>query len=362
MTKAKKILILSGSLIVIILMIIFFVRARQVLDPLKFEFVEVSQGDLVAVVSATGTINPLNTFTVGTQVSGIIEKIYVDFNDEVSQGQVLAELDQSVLKVNVANSETNLKKAQAGQRLAQIEYERTQALKAKEYVPQSDLDIKQVEAELKQAEVETAQIELERDQVELNYAVITSPVSGVILSREVEVGQTVAADFTTPELFFIAEQLDAMKIEADISEADISKIKSGQKVIFNVDAYPQQEFIGHVAQVRLDPNNDNNVITYSVIITVDNSQLLLFPGMTAFVNIEVAQKNNALYVDNAAFRFIPQQPFVLPEDEAQTPIYLWRDTGLQPVAVDKGLQTMLFTEIISSEIQAGDQVVIYYLG
>lgn len=329
-------------------------------------------GDITQTVSANGTLNPVVLVSVGTQVSGTVKKIYVDFNDKVEKGQVLMELDPSLFAAQVAQSEANLANAKASLELAQANAGRMQELYKKEYVSKQELDTS-VQA-LKSAEAQVALVtaQLQKDRTNLEYSIIRSPVSGVVVARLVNTGQTVAASFQTPTLFSIAQDLSKMQIDTSFAEADIGSIKVNQPSIFTVDAFPNKTFKGSVNQVRLNPTTQQNVVTYDVVINVSNPEKILLPGMTAYVNIIVAQKKNILTVPNAALRFKPPEETSSPVENASAAkrikkqdkdnatsgkVYVINNGLLKPVIVTLGITDNKTTEILSGDIKAGDTVV-----
>lgn len=262
-------------------------------------------GAITQIVSANGTLNPVTLVSVGSQVSGIVKKIYADFNDHVKAGQILLELDPSLIQAQLQQSMANVENAHATLDLARANEARTRELYAQEYVTRLELD--QAVQALKSARAQLAVYEAQatRDRTNLSYTVIRSPVSGVVVSREVNTGQTVAASFQTPTLFKIAENLSKMQIDTNYAEADVGSIKDGQQVNFRVDAFPNRSFHGVVHQVRLNPTTQQNVVTYDVVIAVENIDKSLLPGMTAYVNIIIAQRKDILLLPNAALRYRP---------------------------------------------------------
>jgi HlyD family secretion protein len=329
-------------------------------------------GDITQTVSANGTLNPVVLVSVGTQVSGTVKKIYVDFNDKVEKGQVLMELDPSLFAAQVAQSEANLSNAKASLELAQANAGRMQELYKKEYISKQDLDTSVQALKSAQAQVALATAQLQKDRTNLNYSVIRSPVSGVVVARLVNTGQTVAASFQTPTLFSIAQDLSKMQIDTSFAEADIGTIKVNQPSIFTVDAFPNKTFRGSVNQVRLNPTTQQNVVTYDVVINVSNPEKILLPGMTAYVNIIVAQKKNILTVPNAALRFKPPEETSSSVENASTAkrvkkqdkdnaasgkVYTLNNGVLKPVIVTLGITDNKTTEILSGDIKAGDTVV-----
>lgn len=263
------------------------------------------RGAITQTVSANGTLNPVTLVNVGSQVSGIVKKIHADFNDHVKAGQILLELDPALIEAQLQQSTANVQNARASLELARANEARTRGLFAQEYVTRLELD--QAVQALKSARAQLAVYEAQakRDRTNLSYTVIRSPVSGVVVSREVNTGQTVAASFQTPTLFKIAQDLRKMQIDTSYAEADVGSIHVGQKANFRVDAFPNRSFQGVVHQVRLNPTTQQNVVTYNVVVSVDNADQSLLPGMTAYVNIIIAQRKDVMMVPNAALRFRP---------------------------------------------------------
>jgi len=283
----------------------YFLLWNSTSKDIKYRTEDISRGSIVVQVRATGTINPVQTVQVGSQVSGIIEKIYVDFNSEVKQGQIIARIDSTFLNASVKEAQANLERNQAQVNEAKRTFARTQELFKKNLVSQADLDAATTTHESAQAQLKQTQAALDRAMVNLRYAVIRAPIDGVVISRDVDVGQTVAASLQTPKLFSIANDLRQMRVEASVDEADIGQIKAGESVTFTVDAYPEQQFRGSVSQVRIAPVTVQNVVTYTVIIDVPNPDLKLRPGMTATVSILIDRRDNVLRVPTLALRFQP---------------------------------------------------------
>jgi len=267
---------------------------------------EVPQTDeIIEKVEATGTINPVTQTTVGTQVSGKIQQLFVDYNSIVKKGQLLAVIDPSTYESALVQQEANLQKAQSVFLNSKRTYERNQRLYQLQLISKSDLDSAETDYLSDQAQVTQAKASLDNAKINLGYTKIYSPVNGIVISKNVEVGQTVAASFSTPTLFTVAEDLTKMQIEVSISEADIGKIKEGQKAEFNVDAYPDLTFEGKVTQVRNAATTTSNVVTYTVIVSVSNKNLELKPGMTANASIITGESKGAFTVANSALRFVP---------------------------------------------------------
>ena len=323
---------------------------------------------LAQKVSATGTINPVQTVEVGTQVSGSIAKIYVDFNDEVKAGQIIAKMDIRNLIATVNESKANLLRAEIQMNQAKRNLDRTKDLYDKEH--ESDIVMEKAEDDynLSKANYNTAKIQLERNHVNLGYATITSPIDGVIISRKVDEGQTVAATFATPAMFVIAKDLKKMKIEASVDEADIGQVRKGQLVMFAVDAYPNEIFNGIVEQIQLQPITLQNVVTYTVEILVDNSDLKLLPGMTATLEIIISSEENKLTVPNGVFSFIMLPELetqaidlgykIIKSDSSENAALIWKfdSTTFTQISVQKGYSNGIKT-IVSGSINAGDNIV-----
>ena len=327
----------------------------------EYSLVNISRGDLRQVVTATGEIQPVNTVNVGSQVSGTIDNLYVDFNSTVKKGDILLTIEPSVLQATVDEANASLISAKSQRDYAKNEYERNKMLYADGFISRAEME--QSETTYQQAEqsVKRMQSQYERAVTNLGYATIISPVDGTVISRKVDVGQTVAASFQTPDLFEIAEDLTKMQIETSVSEADIGVIKDGQPVTFTVDAYPTETFEGVVRQIRLSPTVTSNVVVYTVVIDVDNTDLRLKPGMTAFVTIIISEKENVWKAPNAAFLV---RTFNGVADESvingatpKTHLMLMRDENIVVVPYQKGLSTATETEIVSDEIQIGDKII-----
>ena len=275
-----------------------------------FDTVRVSRGTITNTVTATGTIEAITTVEIGTQVSGIIEHIYVDFNDNVKQGQVLAKLDETSLRAQVEQSQANVDQAQAQLNFQEATFNRLKALFDKNLIAQADYDQALFNFENSKASLSNARSALARARVNLTYATIYSPIDGVVLNRAIEEGQTVAASFNTPEMFTIVNDLTQMEVQTSVDEADIGRVKQGQRVEFTVDAYPDLKFEGSVSQVRLQPITTNNVVTYVVILNAPNPEKKLMPGMTASATIYIEEKHNTLVVSGKSLRFTPDEGFL----------------------------------------------------
>lgn len=370
---------------------VFFNGERK--TPVHYRTAAVERGPVISIVNATGTINPVVLVEVGTQVSGMIKSLHADFNSRVKAGETVAVIDpepfkarreQAVSNLEVARSNVARSKADLAQRKRELE--RVQSLLPQQFVAQNDVDValtsyQSAEAQLRvaEAQVKQATAALSAAEQELKYTVIRSPIDGIVVARNVEVGQTVAASFATPNLFLIALDLTKMQVDTNVSESDIGGMKEGQEAVFTVDAYPGESFTGTIRQVRLAPINVQNVVTYNVVVGVDNTDLRLKPGMTANVSIIVAQNDKALKVPNAALRFMPprserERPQVngptasvvaggsiAKSDEALTQKTVWKlteDESLAHIPVQTGISDGVATEILSVGLTEGDMVVI----
>ena len=304
----KKISYAIGIIIVVVVigLIIFnAVNSKDISN--QYVFDKIKRGNLINTVSSTGTINAVSTVEVGTQVSGIIDKIYVDFNDQVHKGQLMAVLDTVLLKTTLMDAQANMEKAKAQLEEAQADYDRNLPLFQKKLISEAEFLPIQIQLKTQKANLISAQASLERAQRNLRYAFIHSPINGTVIQRNVEEGQTVAASLQAPVLFVIAEDLSKMEIHAQVDESDIGMIKEGQKVTFTVQAYPDKTFNGVVRQIRLQPTTVQNVVNYTVIIDAANNDNLLLPGMTATIDFIVEERQDVLLVPNTALRFQPSQ-------------------------------------------------------
>ena len=305
----KKILIIIAAIVALAIAAWFlFFRTQGV----KYEWKtsKIDKGDITVTVTATGTLNAVTTVQVGTQVSGIINKILVDFNSVVKEGQVIALLDTTYLSAAVEDASATMERNRIQVTQTKRDFDRTKILFDEGVVAQADYDAALSAYETAVSNQRSAQANLNRAYINLRYATITAPISGVIVSRAVDVGQTVAASFNTPTLFTIANDLTKMQVQASVDEADIGKIKVGQPVTFTVDAYENQEFSGTVQQVRLQPTVTQNVVNYTVIIDVPNPDMKLLPGMTANITVTIDEVKDVMRVPSTALRFNPPQAYI----------------------------------------------------
>lgn len=332
----------------------------------RYKTQALERGGVIQTVSANGTLNPVVLVNVGTQVSGTVRKLHVDFNDKVSEGQPLAELDPSLFQAQAASSDASVNSAQATLELAQANEARMRDLFRQEYISRQELDQAVQALKSARAQLALARAQNLKDRTNLAYTVIRSPVSGVVVSREVDTGQTVAASFQTPTLFKIAQDLSKMQIDSSFAEADVGSIQVGQPVRFTVDAFPNRSFKAVVKQRRINPTTVQNVVTYDVVVAVDNPEQILMPGMTAYVNVTVAQRKNVLLVPNAALRFRPADAAAkngkARKEERKkgtgVTVHVLENGELKPLAIGIGITDNRFTEVTSGDLKAGDAVVV----
>ena len=311
---------------------------------------EAAKQDIVNSVTATGTIEPVTSVDVGTQVSGVISKLYVDYNRVVKAGQVIAELDRTNLMSELSSAQASLKSAQSELDYQKTNYERYKALYDKGLISANDFE--QARLSYVQAQQRTRQQKesVKKAQTNLGYATITSPIDGVVLSKEVEEGQTVASSFSTPTLFKIARDLTDMRVIADVDEADIGDVKEGQRVTFTVDAFPDDTFEGQVTQVRQEAATESNVVTYEVVISAPNDDLKLKPGLTANVVIFTMEAKDVLAVPSKALRFTPREAMLnsdetITDTDAKEKVWVKEGSNLKAVAVETGMTNGTLTQI-----------------
>jgi HlyD family secretion protein len=352
-------------------------RARETNAPEnRYRLQVVGRGDITQTVSANGTLNPIVLVNVGTQVSGTVTRLYVDFNDKVEKDQPLLELDQSLFAAQARQSEANVGNITATLDLARANEARMKALFKQEYVSRQELDQAVQARRSAEAQLAQARAAADKDKVNLGYTVIRSPVSGIV----VDLGQTVAASYQTPTLIKIAQDLSEMCIDSSFAEADIGRIREGQKVRFTVDAFPERHFVGEVQQIRINPITTQNVVTYNVRVSLSNPEHILLPGMTAYVNIGVAQRKDVLQVPNAALRFKPVEEEEQAERNpsprnvgsgggegrsrgearniANGRVYVVDGREIRPASVQLGITDNRSTEIVGGELKEGDTIVV----
>lgn len=370
---------------------VFFNGERK--PPIRYRTAAVERGEIVSVVSATGTINPVVSVQVGTQVSGMIKSLHADFNSRVKAGDTVAVIDPEPFKArreqaasNLEMARSNVARSKADLAQRKRELDRVQSLLPQQFVSQNDVDValtnfQSAEAQLRvaEAQVKQAVAALNAAELELKYTVIRSPVDGIVVARNVEVGQTVASSFATPNLFLIALDLTNMQVDTNVSESDIGGMTEGKEAVFTVDAYPGEFFAGTIKQVRLAPMNIQNVVTYNVVVGVANKDLRLKPGMTANVSIVVAQRDQVLKVPNAALRFMPPKtegdrrgsggqatkvdggrPIHTGEEAGQSrTVWTQSENGdLVSLSVRTGISDGVTTEVLSGDLTEDDSVVV----
>lgn len=361
--------------------------------PPEYETVELGRGSIVAKVTASGTLSALVTVQVGSQLSGRIKQLYADFNSEVKKGQLIAEIDPQLFtaaleqaRANYSAAKGDLLKAEVQSQDAERQLKRAKSLADQHLVAQADYDTAQANADVAKAQIAASSgrvqqtlAALHQAEVNLAYTTIESPIDGVVISRNVDVGQTVAASMQAPILFVIAEDLHKMHVDTSVAEADVGKLSAGMKATFNVDAYPTERFEGRVRQIRNSPQTVQNVVTYDAVIDVDNPDLKLRPGMTANVAFVYAEQHDSLRVPNAALRFRPvpdasdaskkpgrpaaAKTLTKTVSKAADPstrrrtLYVLRDHKAVPVEITTGITDGSFTEVVSGDLREGDAVI-----
>ena len=347
----KKVWYAIGA-VVVILIAWSMLRGGKKEEKISFETAKVEKSDIHTSITATGTIEPVTSVTVGTQVSGIVSKLYVDYNSVVKKGQVIAELDRTNLISELNTAKANLASSESSMAYEKANYNRYKTLYDKGLVSADEYESALLSYRKAKEDVSTKRESVNKAQTNLGYATITSPIDGVVLSKSVEEGQTVAASFNTPELFSIAQDLTDMRVIADIDEADIGGVKEGQRVSFTVDAFPDDHFEGQVTQVRQQATTESNVVTYEVVISAPNNDLKLKPGLTANVTIFTMEKNDVMSVPSKALRFIPTEAFLekgqtISDCEGEHKLWTLEDNTFKAHKVEIGTSNGLVTEIIS---------------
>ena len=360
MKKLSKVWVVVAIVAIIAVAVWAFSGGKKE-QQISFDTAPVASANIQNSITATGTIEPVTSVTVGTQVSGIVSKLYVDYNSVVKKGQVIAELDKTNLLSQLATAKTQLATAQSQLNYQTANYKRYQTLFQKGLVAADDYDNAKLSYRQAVEQVASAKEEVQRAQTNLGYATITSPIDGVVLSKSVEEGQTVAASFSTPELFTIAQDLTNMQVVADVDEADIGDVKEGERVSFTVDAYPDDTFEGTVKQVRQEATTTNNVVTYEVVISAPNADLKLKPGLTANVTIYTAERKGVLAVPSKALRFTPTKETVgkmkiVDVQGAKNKVWTIEGNSIVAHKVNIGMADGTNTQIIGG-VQAGIKVV-----
>lgn len=351
----KKYYILLGVVLVIVIVVVLLFNKK---NGVEYKTVKVKRGDISSYISATGVVNPVTLVQVGSQVSGTIQEIFVDYNFRVKKNQIIIQIDPTFFKTQLNQVDANLMKAKVSVNDAKRNLDRTSKLFKENLVAQSDMDSAETNYETNLAMQKQASAAYESAKVNLENTTIRSPIDGIVIARNVDVGQTVAASFSSPTLFLIANDLSKMQVEANVDEADIGKIKEGQKVTFIVDAYPEETFYGKVIQIRLSAQTVQNVVTYNVIMRVDNPDLKLKPGMTANVTFLVGDKKDVLKIPNSALRFKPLRDISFEGRRTDNTVWLISSSKLQLVKIKAGITDGIFTEVVSGTLKEGDEVVV----
>ena len=362
MKKINKKVWYAIAAVVVILIAWSFLRGGKKEEKVSFETAKVEKSDIHTSITATGTIEPVTSVTVGTQVSGIVSKLYVDYNSVVKKGQVIAELDKTNLISELNRAKADLTSAQSTLNYETSNFNRYQTLFDKGLVSANDYESARLSYDKARQSVASSRESVQKAQTNLGYATITSPIDGVVLSKAVEEGQTVAASFNTPELFTIAQDLTDMRVIADIDEADIGGVKEGQRVTFTVDAFPEDKFEGQVTQVRQEATTTSNVVTYEVVISAPNKDLKLKPGLTANVTIYTLEKNDVLAVPAKALRFTPNEALLKNGqqiEDLEVPMKVWTLEGntFKAHKVEIGTTNGMLTEIVSGISEGTDVLV-----
>ena len=359
--KNKKVWISICAAAVVVL-VIWFLAGGKKEQKVEFETMKVERQDIHTSITATGTIEPVTSVTVGTQVSGIVAKLYVDYNSIVKKGQVIAELDKTNLISELNRSRADLSSAQSTLNYETANFKRYKTLYDKGLVSADEFETARLSYEKARQTVASSHESVRKAETNLGYATITSPIDGVVLSKAVEEGQTVAASFNTPELFTIAQDLTDMRVIADIDEADIGGVQEGQRVSFTVDAFPDDHFEGKVTQVRQQATTSSNVVTYEVVISAPNNDLKLKPGLTANVTIYTMEKNNVLAVPSKALRFTPNEALLsdgqtIEDVEAPAKVWTLKDNVFKAHVVEPGTSNGMMTEIVSG-LSEGTEILV----
>ena len=359
MKKISKVWIAAG-VVAIVALAAWLLSGNKKKEEVSFETEKAAPANIQNSITATGTIEPVTSVTVGTQVSGIVSKLYVDYNSEVKRGQVIAELDKTNLMSELSTSRANLNSAQSALSYQQANYQRYKTLYDKGLVSADDYESARLSYQQAQQQVAQARESVNRAQTNLGYATITSPIDGVVLSKSVEEGQTVAASFNTPELFTIAQDLTNMQVVANVDEADIGNVKAGERVTFTVDAYPDDTFGGTVKQVRQQATTTNNVVTYEVVISAPNADLKLKPGLTASVTIFTQELEGVLSVTAKALRYTPTKETVglckIVDCKGKNKVWSLEGNNIVAHAVTIGMTDGSHTQILSG-IGEGKEVI-----
>jgi len=366
--------IATGIILCAIAVTSYLIIANKADNASSYVFTQFAEGDIESIISSTGTLNPVTEIIVGTQVSGTIEKVLVDFNDKVRKGQIIAVLDSALLQMALNNAEADSLNAEGQLEAAEMNYKQSEQLSLKGLISETDFQTVKTALKTAQAGFMNSRTALQRAVQNLNYSIIRSPINGTVTSRNIDPGQTVAASFSTPTLFTIAQDLSKMEITASVDESDIGQIKDGQNVRFVVQSYPDKIFTGAVKQIRLKPITTSNVVNYIVVVSAENKENLLLPGMTTTIQFIIEHKTNVLLVANAALRFQPTEkdkaaaqkrmqssmPSAPSDNAAADWKHLWyldKDGQLVLASVHVGISDGTNTEILGNQFTKGMKVI-----
>jgi HlyD family secretion protein len=358
-----KRIIAAFAVVLIAVVVLVFSSFRKRDESIVYKTAEVDKGDISSYVAATGSTNPINKVEIGNQISGAVEGVYVDFNSRVKKGDPLAQIEPMPFRAKMTQTEADLKKAQVDYELAKRIMDANEELYKKRLIPKQEYEDSKAKFSSATATIESARAEFETAKANLDSTTIRSPIDGVIISKDINVGQTIVPGRQSPVLFLVAEDLTNMQLDANVSEADIGKIKEGQEGSFTVDAYPNETFKGQVSQIRNSPITTQNVVTYDVVLCVDNRELELKPGMTADVKILVAHRKNTLRVPRAALRFIPPPSAKIDgksEDVDRSSVVWTPSQGgrIKPLLIKPGISDDRFTEVLDESLKEGEEVIV----
>lgn len=363
---SRKLLLIGGAVTIVIFAAVAFVLLRGKSNDITYKTEKAARGDVIETVTASGTVNAVTTVLVGTQVSGTIRNLYVDYNSRVKKGQLLAQIDPVLLEAQVEQARANLLKLEANTLDAKRTRDRNKQLFERNLIARSDYETSDANYDAFVAQINAAKASLRSAQANLQYTRILSPVDGIVISRAVDVGQTVAASFQTPTLFTIAQDLTKMQVDTTVNEADIGRVKEGQEAEFTVDAYPNATFKGTVFQVRNAPVTVQNVVTYTVVIQVDNKDLRLKPGMTANASITTAMKKDVLKIQNAALRIRIADKGASSPQKGAAPrgpgVWVLEDKAPKRVKVALGISDGTMTEVTGGDLKEGMDVIVSVQG
>jgi HlyD family secretion protein len=360
-------IIVAFAIVLIVAVALILSSFRNKNESIVYRTAKVDIGDISSYVAATGSINPVNTIEIGNEISGFVESVYVDFNSRVKKGDPLAQIDPIPFRTKATQTEANLKKAQVDYELAKRIMNVNEELYKKRLISKQEYDDSKAKFSSANATLEGARAEFEDAKSNLKSTTIRSPIDGIVISKNINVGQTVISGRQSPALFLVAEDLVNVQLDANVSEADIGKIKDDQEGTFTVDAYPDETFKGKVSQIRNSPITTQNVVTYDVVLFVDNHELKLKPGMTVDIKILVAHRKGTLRIPRAALRFIPPPSAKI--DEKSKDLYstsiVWipsQGGGLKPIPIKSGISDDGFTEVLDGSLMKGQEVVVEATG